>query len=42
MVNMIDIADDLAADREFAAALLETGLLGSEDPLYYVPWMQAT
>ena len=42
LVNMIDIADDLAADRELTPAYLETGLLGSEDFLYYVPWMQAT
>jgi multiple sugar transport system substrate-binding protein len=42
MMNMIDIADDLSADREFSAAFLETGLLGTEDYLYYVPWMQAT
>jgi multiple sugar transport system substrate-binding protein len=42
MMNMIDIADDLSADREFAPAFLETGLLGTQDYLYYVPWMQAT
>jgi multiple sugar transport system substrate-binding protein len=42
MANMIDVADDLSADRELAQAFLETGLLGSEDFLYYVPWMQAT
>jgi multiple sugar transport system substrate-binding protein len=42
MMNMIDIADDLSADREFAPAFLETGLLGTPDYLYYVPWMQAT
>jgi multiple sugar transport system substrate-binding protein len=42
LVNMIDIADDLAADRKLTPAYLETGLLGSEDFLYYVPWMQAT
>lgn len=42
MMNMIDVADDLSADREFAPAFLETGLLGTEDYLYYVPWMQAT
>jgi multiple sugar transport system substrate-binding protein len=42
MLNMIDIADDLSADREFAQAFLDTGLLGTEDYLYYVPWMQAT
>jgi multiple sugar transport system substrate-binding protein len=42
LANMIDVADDLGADREFVPAYLETGLLGSEDFLYYVPWMQAT
>ena len=42
MMNMIDIADDLSADREFAEAFLETGLLGTQDYLYYIPWMQAT
>jgi multiple sugar transport system substrate-binding protein len=42
MMNMIDVADDLSADREFAQAFLETGLLGTQDTLYYVPWMQAT
>lgn len=42
MMNMIDIADDLSADREFAPAFLQTGLLGTEDYLYYIPWMQAT
>ncbi len=40
--NMIDIADDLSGDRQLVAAYLETGLLGSGDFLYYVPWMQAT
>jgi multiple sugar transport system substrate-binding protein len=42
MMNMIDVADDLLADRELAPAFLETGLLGTEDYLFYVPWMQAT
>lgn len=42
MMNMIDIVDDLSADREFTQAYLETGLLGTQDYLYYVPWMQAT
>ena len=42
MMNMADIADDLSADREFAPAFLQTGLLGTEDYLYYIPWMQAT
>jgi multiple sugar transport system substrate-binding protein len=42
MMNMIDVVDDLSADREFLPAYLETGLLGTEDYLYYVPWIQAT
>ncbi len=42
LMHMIDIAEDLMADRELTAAFLETGLLGTEDFLYYVPWMQAT
>jgi len=42
MMNMIDVADDLMADRDMAGAFLETGLLGTDDFLYYVPWMQAT
>jgi multiple sugar transport system substrate-binding protein len=40
--NMIDVADDLSADRTITAAYLDTGLLGSDDFLYYIPWMQAT
>jgi multiple sugar transport system substrate-binding protein len=42
MVNMIDVAEDLSDDRDFAQAFLDTGLLGTDDFLYYVPWMQAT
>ena len=42
MMNMIDIADDLGKSREFAQAFLKTGLLGTQDYLYYIPWMQAT
>lgn len=42
MMNMIDVSDDLSGDREFAQAFLETGLLGTQDHLYYIPWMQAT
>ena len=42
MVNLIDLAEDLSANRSFAPAFLETGLLGTADTLYYVPWMQAT
>jgi len=42
MMNMTDVVDDLSADREFTQAYLETGLLGTDDYLYYVPWMQAT
>jgi multiple sugar transport system substrate-binding protein len=42
MTNMVDVVDDLSADREFQQAFLDTGLLGTSDYLYYVPWMQAT
>jgi multiple sugar transport system substrate-binding protein len=42
MMNMTDVMDDLSADREFNQAYLQTGLLGTDDYLYYVPWMQAT
>ncbi|MDJ0769692.1 MAG: ABC transporter substrate-binding protein [Ilumatobacter sp.] len=42
MTNMIDVLDDLSADREFAESFVQAGLLGTEDFLYYVPWMQAT
>lgn len=42
LMNLIDLSDDLSADRELIPAFLETGLLGSEDALYYIPWMQAT
>jgi multiple sugar transport system substrate-binding protein len=42
LMNMIDVAEDLLEDRELTQAYLETGLLGTDDYLYYVPWMQAT
>jgi multiple sugar transport system substrate-binding protein len=42
LANMIDVADDLSDDRELTEAFLQTGLLGTQDFLYYVPWMQAT
>ena len=42
LLNMIDVVDDLSADRQFAQSFLETGLLGTDDFLYYVPWVQAT
>jgi multiple sugar transport system substrate-binding protein len=42
MTNMTDVVDDLSADREFTQSYLQTGLLGTDDYLYYVPWMQAT
>jgi multiple sugar transport system substrate-binding protein len=42
LMNMIDVADDLLADRDLATAYIDTGLLGTDDFLYYVPWMQAT
>jgi multiple sugar transport system substrate-binding protein len=42
MMNMIDVAEDLLDTRDLTQAYLETGLLGTDDYLYYVPWMQAT
>ena len=42
MMNMSDVAEDLMDSRDFAMAFLDTGLLGTDDYLYYVPWMQAT
>ena len=42
LTNMADIADDLAGDRELAQAYIDAGLLGTDDFLHYVPWMQAT
>ena len=40
--NLIDLLEDLEADREFVPWTVELGLLDSDDYLYYVPWMQAT
>ncbi|MBE2184271.1 MAG: carbohydrate ABC transporter substrate-binding protein [Anaerolineae bacterium] len=40
--NLIDMLEDLEADREFVPWTVELGLLDSEDYLYYIPWMQAT
>jgi len=42
LVNLADLVEDLSGSRDFAPAFLSTGLLGTEDYLYYVPWMQAT
>jgi len=42
MMNMIDVAEDLLDSRDITQAYLETGLMGTDDYLYYVPWMQAT
>ncbi len=42
LLNLADLAEDLMETRNFAPAFLQTGLLGTEDYLYYVPWMQAT
>jgi multiple sugar transport system substrate-binding protein len=42
LMNLADLAEDLSATRSFAPAFLQTGLLGTEDYLYYIPWMQAT
>jgi len=40
--NLIDVLEGLEGDREFIPWTVELGLLGSDDYLYYVPWMQAT
>jgi multiple sugar transport system substrate-binding protein len=40
--NLIDLLEDLEADREFVPWTVELGLLDSDDYLYYIPWMQAT
>lgn len=42
LTNMIDVLDDLSADRTFAPSFVESGLLGTDDFLAYVPWAQAT
>jgi len=42
MTNMADVLDDLQGDRTFAPSFIESGLLGSDDFLAYVPWAQAT
>lgn len=42
LTNMIDVLDDLSDDRSFAPAFVQSGLLGTEDFLAYVPWAQAT
>jgi len=42
LTNMVDVLDDLSADRDIAPAFVQSGLLGSDDFLAYVPWAQAT
>ena len=42
LTNMADALDDLSGDRDFAAAMVNAGLLGTDDYLHYVPWAQAT
>ena len=42
MMNMTDVVDDCLPIGNSNQAYLETGLLGTQDYLYYVPWMQAT
>jgi len=42
LMNMSDVLDDLSADREFAGSMVQSGLLGTDDFLAYVPWAQAT
>ncbi len=41
LTNMSDVLDDLG-DRDFADSFVESGLLGTDDFLHYVPWAQAT
>ncbi len=42
MTNMSDVLEDLSADRAIAPAFVQSGLLGTDDFLHYVPWAQAT
>ncbi len=42
MTNMSDVLEDLSADRAIAPAFVESGLLGTDDYLNYIPWAQAT
>lgn len=42
MTNLSDVLEDLGADRDIAPAFVESGLLGSDDYLNYIPWAQAT
>ncbi len=42
LTNMIDVYDDLSADRSFAQSFVQSGLLGTDDFLAYIPWAQAT
>ena len=42
LTNMADVLDDLSGDRDFAEAFVQSGLLGTDDFLHYVPWAQAT
>ncbi len=42
LTNMSDVLEDLTGDREFAPSMVQSGLLGTNDFLYYVPWAQAT
>ena len=41
LTNVADVLDDLS-DRQFADSFVESGLLGTDDFLHYVPWAQAT
>lgn len=42
LTNLVDLLDDLSADRSFAPSMVSAGLLGSEDDLAFIPWAQAT
>ena len=42
LMDLTDLMDTLAEDREIAPTFVDLGLMGSEDYQYYIPWMQAT
>jgi len=42
MTNLADALEDMSADRSFAPSFVQSGLLGSDDHLAYIPWAQAT
>lgn len=38
LTNLVDLLDDLSADRSFAPSMVSAGLLGSDDNLAFIPW----